>query len=52
MIEGGAFAESGAPQHASEQNVVENVKGLAEACRRAGVPVIHVWYIVEEGRRA
>jgi gluconolactonase len=49
MIDGGAFAESGAPEHAKEQNVVENVKRLAEACRAAGIPVIHVHYIVEEG---
>jgi gluconolactonase len=49
MIEGGAFADTGAPQHATEQNVVENVKSLAAACRAKGVPVIHVWYIVEQG---
>ncbi len=49
MSEGGAWAETGAPEHAKEQNVVENVKGLAEACRAAGIPVIHVHYIVEEG---
>ncbi len=49
IIEGGAFADSGAPAHATSQNVVENVKGLAAACRAAGVPVIHVWYIVEPG---
>ena len=49
MIDGGAFAESGAPDHAREQNVVENVRNLADACRRAGVPVIHVHYIVEPG---
>ncbi len=48
IIEGGAFADSGAPAHATSQNVVENVKGLAAACRAAGVPVIHVWYIVEQ----
>jgi gluconolactonase len=48
MIDGGAFAESGAPEHAKEQNVVENVKGLADAMRKAGGHVIHVWYIVEE----
>ena len=51
MMEGGAFADTGAPQHAKEQNAVENVKGLAEAARAAGVPVIHVWYIVEDGSR-
>src|SRR4030088_2230586 len=49
IIGGGAFADSGAPAHATAQNVVENVKSLAAACRSAGVPVIHVWYIVEAG---
>ncbi|HEY2637603.1 MAG TPA: cysteine hydrolase [Solirubrobacteraceae bacterium] len=49
MIEGGAFADSGAPAHATAQNVVGNVADLAAACRSAGVPVIHVWYIVEPG---
>jgi len=49
IIEGGAFADSGAPEHAKQQNAVENVRRLAEACREAGVPVIHVWYIVEAG---
>ena len=49
IIDGGAFAESGSPQHARDQNVVENVKGLAAACRSAGVPVMHVWYVVEPG---
>jgi gluconolactonase len=49
IIEGGAFADSGAPAHATSQNVVENVKGLAAAARAAGVPVIHIHYIVEAG---
>jgi gluconolactonase len=49
VSEGGAFAESGAPAHAQTQNVVENVKNLAQAARDAGVPVIHVHYIVEKG---
>ena len=49
IIEGGAFADSGAPAHATAQNVVGNVADLAAACRSAGVPVIHVWYIVEKG---
>jgi gluconolactonase len=49
IIEGGAFADSGAPAHATSQNVVQNVRGLADACRTAGVPVIHVWYLVDEG---
>ncbi|HYI73786.1 MAG TPA: cysteine hydrolase [Gaiellaceae bacterium] len=49
IIDDGAFAESGSPDHAREQNVVDNVKALAETCRSKGIPVIHVWYIVEEG---
>jgi gluconolactonase len=49
IIEGGAFAESGAPAHATAQNVVGNVADLAAACRAAGVPVIHIWYVVEQG---
>ena len=49
IIEGGAFADSGSPEHAKEQNVVENVKNLAAAARAAGIPVIHVHYIVEPG---
>jgi gluconolactonase len=51
IIAGGAFADSGSPTHATEQNVVANVAALAAAARAAGVPVIHVWYIVEEGAR-
>ena len=49
MMDGGAWADTGAPEHAKEQNVVENVKRLAETCRSKGIPVLHVWYIVEEG---
>jgi len=49
MMDGGAFSDTGAPQHAKEQNAVENCKRLAAACRKAGIPVIHVWYIVEDG---
>jgi gluconolactonase len=49
IIEGGAFADSGAPEHAKAQNVVENVRNLAAAARSVGLPVIHVWYLVEAG---
>lgn len=49
IIEGGAFADSGAPAHARSQNVVSNVGRLADAARKAGMPVIHVHYIVEPG---
>jgi gluconolactonase len=51
MMEGGAFEDSGAPAHAKEQNAVENCRRLAEACRGAGIPVIHVWYVVEDESR-
>jgi gluconolactonase len=51
IAEGGAFADSGAPHHAAEQNVVANCRRLADACRKAGVPVIHVRYVVEDGAK-
>jgi gluconolactonase len=49
IIARGAFAASGSPQHAKEQDVVANVQKLAAAFRRKKAPVIHVWYIVEKG---
>ena len=52
ISEGGAFASSGSPAHARSQNVVENSRRLAEACRRAGVSVIHVWFVCEPGHPA
>ncbi len=44
VMEGGAFASSGSPIHCREQNAIENIRRLAEQCRRVGVPVIHVWF--------
>ena len=52
ISEGGAFASSGSPAHARSQNVAENSRRLAEACRRAGVTVIHVWFVCEPGHPA
>ena len=49
MAEGGAFAESGSPRHAREQNVVQNIRRLAEHCRSRGVMVVHVHFEVEPG---
>jgi gluconolactonase len=49
MMDGGAFAETGAPEHAKAQNIVANVRSLADMCRSKGIPVVHVHYIVEEG---
>ena len=47
MIDGGAFASTGSPQHAREQNVVANAKALADACRAKGITVIHIWMVCE-----
>ena len=44
----GAKDGTGSVAHAKSQNVVENVKNLAQAARTAGIPVIHIWYIVEK----
>jgi gluconolactonase len=49
IMDGGAFAASGAPVHARQQNVVDNVRRLAEAARARGVVIIHVWFVVEAG---
>jgi gluconolactonase len=49
IMDGGAFAESGAPAHARQQRVVENVRRLAEVARARGVVIIHVWFVVEPG---
>lgn len=49
IVDGGAFAASGAPEHARSQNVVANARDLAAACREVGIPVIHVWMVCEPG---
>ncbi len=49
IIDGGAFAASGSPDHARDQKVVANARSLAEAARAAGVMVIHVWMVCEPG---
>ena len=49
VMDGGAFASSGSPAHCREQNAIANVARLADACRAKGIPVIHVWFLVEPG---
>ena len=49
VMEGGAFAASGAPEHCRAQNAIPNTAGLAALCRARGIPVIHVWFVVEPG---
>ncbi len=52
IMDGGAFADSGSPGHAREQNVIANAERLAAACRERGVLVIHVWFVCEAGHPA
>ena len=49
VMEGGAFAASGAPAHCREQNAIANAARLAAHCRAKGIPVIHIWFVVEPG---
>jgi gluconolactonase len=49
VMEGGAFADSGSPIHCRQQNAIANGARLAQAARSRGIPVIHVWFIVEAG---
>ena len=49
VMDGGAFASSGSPEHCRQQNNIQNIARLAEACRAHGVMVIHVWFVVEPG---
>src|SRR5258705_8488942 len=49
---GGAFCkEPGPAEHAKKQNVVAHAIQLAAVARGKGIPVIHVWIIVEQGAR-
>ena len=49
VTEGGAYTAGGAAAHATSQNVIANVARLADAARRAGMPVIHIHYVVPPG---
>ena len=51
ITEGGAFAASGAPKHATSQRVIANVSELAKEARALGLPVVHIHYIVEPGAK-
>ncbi len=45
----GASADSGAVEHARSQNVVANISSLADRCRTAGIPVVHVHHRASHG---
>ena len=49
IMDGGAFADSGAPDHARQQNVIANSRRLADHCRARGIPVIHIWFQCDPG---
>ncbi len=49
VMDGGAFAASGSPQHCRDQNALPNVARLARRCRELGVPVIHVHFLALPG---
>jgi gluconolactonase len=49
VMDGGAFAASGSPVHCREQNCIANIARLAVAARARGIPVIHVWFVVDPG---
>jgi len=49
VMDGGAFAESGAPDHARQQNVIANIRRVAQLARSRGVMVIHVWFVIDDG---
>lgn len=51
VMDGGAFAASGSPQHCREQDALAHVAQLAAACRARGIPVIHVHFVVPPGAR-
>ena len=52
IMPGGAFCkEPGPAEHAKKQNVVAHAIKLATAARTKGLPVIHVWIIVEPDAR-
>lgn len=51
LTKGGKFEGSGAVEHAIKQNVVENIKTIAEKAREVGIPVFHNLFVVEKGAK-
>lgn len=51
VMEEGAFADSGSPRHCQEQNAIANIARLAERCRALGIPVIHIWFEIDNDGR-
>jgi ureidoacrylate peracid hydrolase len=51
VADDGASKDSGAPEHAAKQNVVENIKTLLEAARKSGTSVLHIHHRKAKGAR-
>ncbi|WP_017815147.1 cysteine hydrolase family protein [Paenibacillus shenyangensis] len=51
LVKGGKFEGSGAVEHAEKQNVVQNIKAIADKAREAGIPVFHNHFVVEAGAK-
>jgi len=51
LVKGGKFEGSGAVEHAEKQNVIQNIKAIADKAREAGIPVFHNHFVVEEGAK-
>ena len=49
MMDGGAFAHTGSPDHARSQGLLNNARRLADAVRSRGGMIIHVWMVLEPG---
>lgn len=49
VMDGGAFADSGSPEHCRAQGNIPRLRQLAAFCRERGIPVIHVWFVCEPG---
>jgi len=47
----GASADTGAPEHAAAQNVVENIKTLLAKARSTGTAVVHIHHRKAKGSR-
>jgi ureidoacrylate peracid hydrolase len=51
VADDGASKDSGAPEHAAKQHVVENIKTLLAAARKGGTPVLHILHRKAKGTR-
>lgn len=51
LSKGGKFETSGAVEHAEKQNVVENIRSIADKAREVGMPVFHNLFVVEKGAK-